>query len=96
MGRHVNHRGWIVIESIASPDGGLCVDLFQHLDGGYGFEHFRSDPEDMGRWTAIGGSGSTRHQTLTEATAAATQAVPWLATQEAVDSEAGSGRQNSS
>ena len=74
---YVNHRGWIVLASIASGDHSLCVDLFEHPDGGFGFEHFRSDPED-GRWTAVGGFGGARFPTLGEAARAAKNAVPWL------------------
>ena len=30
-----------------------CVDLFERPDGTFGFEEFRRDFEDQGRWTAI-------------------------------------------
>ena len=40
----VNHRGWIVLTSVSSADGAYCVDLFEDPNGGYGFEHFRSEP----------------------------------------------------
>jgi len=74
----VNHRGWIVIESIESDDHDLCVDFFEHPDGGFGFEHFRADPEDRGRWTAVGGFAAGRYVTLTAAAEAALRAIPWL------------------
>jgi len=52
---HVNRRGWIVLSSVASSDSSLCVDFFEHPSGGFGYEQFRSDPEDMGGWTPISG-----------------------------------------
>ncbi|MFV0258525.1 MAG: hypothetical protein ACK5PP_08785 [Acidimicrobiales bacterium] len=79
MERHVNHRGWILLRSIESGDGSLCVDLFEDPEGGFGFEHLRSDPEDGGRWSSIGGYGGARYETPSEAADAALGAVVWLA-----------------
>lgn len=70
-----------MLESIPSADGSLCVDLFEDPAGGFGFEHFRAEPEDGGRWTAIGGFGSSRVATEAEARSAACDAIPWLPTQ---------------
>ena len=56
----------------------LCVDFFEDPDGGYGFEHLRADPEDGGRWTAVGNFGGGRYPTAAEATAAAARSVGWL------------------
>jgi len=78
MVRRLNHRGWIVLESITSGDGMLCVDFFEDPDGGYGFEHMRADPEDRGRWTAVGGFGAGRFTTPLEAAEAAADSVAWL------------------
>lgn len=78
MPGRVNHRGWIVLESIASDDGSLCVDFVRFPDGGYGFEQFRADPEDGGHWTAVGGYGATRFETAVDAAAEAAKAVVWL------------------
>lgn len=77
MGRRVNHRGWIVLESIPFDDGTLCVDLFEDPAGGFGFEHMRSDPEDGGRWTIVGGFSSARYDSALDAALAARTAVPW-------------------
>lgn len=73
-----NHRGWIVQESIPSADGLLCVDFFEDPNGGFGFEHFRADPEDGGRWTAVGTHGGGRYPSVGDAVAAAQDAVAWL------------------
>jgi hypothetical protein len=78
MPGHINHRGWIVLTSISSGDHSLCVDLFEDPAGGFGFEHFRSDPEDGGRWTAIGGYGASRYGTPSETAQAAKDSVLWL------------------
>ena len=72
-----------MLDSVASTDGGFCVDLFERPEGGFGFEHFRSDPEDGGRWTAIGGFSAVLYESLSEAIAAAEAAVSWLAGTEA-------------
>jgi len=75
---HVNRRGWIVLTSIADADSGRCVDLFERPTGGFGFEEFRADPEDVGGWTAIGGHSAVRCATRSEAAARAIDAVTWL------------------
>lgn len=67
-----------MLDSIASPDNLLCVDLFEDPEGGFGFELLRSDPEDGGRWTAVGGFGSTRFAALVDAESAAAASVPWF------------------
>lgn len=76
--RSPNHRGWVVLDRIGSPDGLWCVDLFERERGRYGFELLRADPEDGGRWTAVGGYGSIEHESLTAAFLAAAAQVPWL------------------
>jgi hypothetical protein len=76
---HINHRGWIVLTSISSSsDSSLCVDLFEDPDGGFGFEHLRSDPEDGGRWTAVGGFAGSRFGTRSDVAQAAKASVVWL------------------
>lgn len=64
--------------SVASEDHSLCVDFFEDVSGAFGFEHFRAEPEDAGRWTATGGFGSSRFATPIEAVAAAKESVYWL------------------
>lgn len=76
--RRTNHRGWIVLESIAASDGTLCVDLVEDPAGGFGFEHLRADPEDRGRWTVVGGFGTQRYDDAIAAAHAALEAVTWL------------------
>jgi hypothetical protein len=75
---HVNRRGWIVLTSVASADGSRCVDVFARPHGGFGFEEFRSDPEDMGRWTAVAGHSALHCSTATEAATRGIETVTWL------------------
>ncbi|MGI9606461.1 MAG: hypothetical protein ACR2P0_10020 [Acidimicrobiales bacterium] len=78
MAPRTNHRGWIVLESIASADGSSCVDVFEDAAGSYGFEQLRADPEDGGAWTAVGGFGGTRFPSPALAAEAALDAISWL------------------
>lgn len=80
MARSVNHRGWIVVMSVASDDGSMCADFFECPDGGFGFEHFRAEPEDGGRWTAIGGHAAARYDSIAAAAIAGRDSVAWLTT----------------
>jgi hypothetical protein len=75
---HVNRRGWIVLSSVASSDSSLCVDFFEHPSGGFGYEQFRSDPEDMGGWTPISGYSALRFDSVEEAVEHARATVSWL------------------
>jgi hypothetical protein len=81
----VNRRGWIVLTSIESGDRNLCVDFFEDPDGGFGFEQFRSDPEDGGGWTPISGYSASRYATLVEATERARGVVGWLTSHPSAD-----------
>jgi hypothetical protein len=55
-----------------------CVDIFRRPDGTFGFEEFRRDPEDMGRWTPIAYFSDREFATELDAVSAARDAVPWL------------------
>jgi hypothetical protein len=78
MTGYVNRRGWIVRDSVQSDDHRLCVDFFEDPNGGFGFEQFRSDPEDGG-WTPISGYAGARYASLNEAVERAFELIPWLA-----------------
>ena len=62
-----------------SADGRLCVDVFTRPDGSFGFEEFRRDAEDAGRWRRTGAFGDRRFTSLEAARTAAFTAVGWLA-----------------
>jgi hypothetical protein len=78
MSRRTNHRGWIVLDSIRSLDDQWCVDVFEHASGGFGFEHVRAEPEDVGRWTPVGGFSGQVFVAPHDALDAAIAQVGWL------------------
>ncbi|MDR3435647.1 hypothetical protein [Telmatospirillum sp.] len=71
-------KSWVVVASIEIPEGNRCVDLFARPDGTFGFEEFRRDPEDSGRWTPVRFFSDATFPSQDAAMAAATRAVPWL------------------
>jgi hypothetical protein len=69
---------WSVLASPSTAAVDRCVDVFRRPDGTFGFEEFRRDPEDMGRWTPIAYYSVREYLTEGDAIAAARAAVPWL------------------
>ena len=69
---------WSVVASPSTPAVDRCVDIFRRPDGTFGFEEFRRDPEDMGRWTPIAYYSGRKFASEAEAIAAARAAVAWL------------------
>jgi len=67
-----------VTQSIETPDGGRCVDLFHRPDGSYGFEEYRRDPEDGSGWFPIGFYAEEVFATETSALTEARSRVAWL------------------
>ncbi len=68
-----------VVESLETPDGGRCVDIFARPDGTFGFEEFRRDIEDARGWFAIGYHGGRVFRSADAALDQALKSVPWLA-----------------
>jgi hypothetical protein len=71
-------KSWVVFTSIENREHDRCVDLFVRPDGSYGFEEFRRDPEDEGRWTAVQYYSAAIYGSCQEALQAAEKAVAWL------------------
>lgn len=69
----------VLRQSIENDDGRLCVDIFERADGTFGFEEWRRDAEDGGRWRRIGHFSDRVLADSAEALAAAEGAIPWLA-----------------
>ena len=68
----------LVLNSIETPEGDRCVDLFRRADMTYGFEIYRRDTETLTGWFPIGGYVEQIFRTETEAHAAAARVAPWL------------------
>lgn len=68
----------LVLDSVETPDGGRCVDVFRRGDGAYGFEVYRRDAEDLAGWFPIGGFAETSYESEAEAREAAALVAPWL------------------
>ncbi|GBQ32619.1 hypothetical protein AA12717_4016 [Gluconacetobacter sacchari DSM 12717] len=71
-------ESWIVLASIENEQHDRCVDLFARPGGTFGFEAFRRDPEDAGRWTAVSDHSAISYLTRDRAMHAARRAVPRL------------------
>jgi hypothetical protein len=69
---------WSVLSSLENSDGDRCVDLFRRVDGSFGFEEFRRDVEDQGRWTPVAYYSDARYASQELAQDAAATTVPWL------------------
>ena len=67
-----------VLNSIETPEGGLCVDIFIRPNGSYGFEVYRRDIETLTGWFAIGSDIDTTYPTAFAAHQAACKSAPWL------------------
>ena len=72
------HKTWTVLKSIESSQGDYCVDIFSRPDGTYGFEEFRRDSEDMGKWTGIQYHSELLFNTELEAMKEAKECIEWL------------------
>lgn len=68
----------IVLASTNNENASRCVDIFRRTDGTFGFEEYRRDPEDQGRWSHAGNFGTRVFTTRDAAEAAAAAAVVWL------------------
>ena len=68
----------VVRRSIEDVQGRLCVDIFERPDGTFGFEEWRRDAEDSGRWQRIGNFSERRFVNADLAHAAAKAAIVWL------------------
>ena len=68
----------LVLDSIETPDGDRCVDIFRRDDGTFGFEAYRRDIEDPSGWFPIGRHRFSIFDSKAEARAAAKTQVSWL------------------
>mgnify|MGYP001206701245 CR=1 FL=1 len=71
-------KSFVVFRSIENEDHDRCVDLFERPNGTFGFEEFRRDVEDAGRWTPVSFFSDLVYVSADMALAAARRAVTWL------------------
>ena len=72
-------KSWLVFVSLENIEHDRCVDIFSRPDGSYGFEEFRRDVEDGGRWTPVQYYSGAAYVSSAEALGTAERCVPWLA-----------------
>ncbi|HET7884791.1 MAG TPA: hypothetical protein VFL62_01065 [Bradyrhizobium sp.] len=72
-------KSWTVIASLENAEHDKCVDIFSRPDGSYGFEEFRRDVEDRGRWTPLQTYSALVCASPATALATAERTVTWLA-----------------
>ena len=71
-------KSWTVFRSIENDDHDRCVDLFERPDRTFGFEEFRRDVEDAGRWTPVSFYSCLTYDTCDAVLEAALKTVIWL------------------
>jgi len=71
-----------VLVSLENSYGDHCVDIFAREDGTFGFEEYRRDPEDRGRWFSLHRYSAQVFGREEDAVAQAKASVPWLKTHE--------------
>jgi hypothetical protein len=71
-------RDWTMLESPENQQHDRCVDIFRRPDGSFGFEEFRRDVEDRGRWTPVSYFSGAIFASREAAMEAARKAVAWL------------------
>ncbi len=67
-----------VIDSFENDTRDRCVDIFVRQDGSYGFEEWRREPEDPGRWFRTRYHAHAQFATAAAAIAAARIAIAWF------------------
>ena len=71
-------KNWTVLRSIENTTADHCVDIFCRNDQSYGFEEFRRDSEDMGKWTGINYYSVLRFDSEQAAISDAQDKIQWL------------------
>ena len=67
-----------VVASINSPTGDHCVDIFVRVDGTFGYEEYRRDPEDWRGWFPLNRYSHQVFATDEDALAQAKATVAWM------------------
>ena len=67
-----------VLQSIETPEGDRCVDIFVLDTGLFGFEIYRRDTKALTGWFATGGYADRTFETEDATLKAARRYAPWL------------------
>jgi hypothetical protein len=67
-----------VVDTVHNLDADRCVKIIKQPDGTFGFQEYRREPEDAGRWTLVSEGSRGAHATELKALAAAEDNVAWL------------------
>jgi hypothetical protein len=67
-----------VLTSIEDSPGNHCVDIFVRVDGTFGFEEYRRDPEDVSGWFSLHRYSHRVFSTAEAALAQAKSRVEWM------------------
>lgn len=70
-------KSWTVFVSVEHEDN-RCIDFFSRPEGSFGFEEFRRDIEDGGRWIPTQYFSGAVYASPIQALSAAERSVPWL------------------
>jgi hypothetical protein len=74
-------KSYRVSHSIENDQKNLCVDIIKHNNGGYAFQEWRREPEDLSGWFLMRDSGHEHFASEQDALSAAKSAVIWLSAQ---------------
>jgi hypothetical protein len=67
-----------VMATLHNEDADRCVKIMKRPDGTFGFQEFRREPEDAGRWTLVRDSRGSVYATQGQAVAAARDGIAWF------------------
>ncbi len=68
-----------VLKSLENSAGDHSVDIFVRIDGTFGFEEYRRDPEDLSGWFSLHRYSHQVFATAEDALAQAKSRVAWMA-----------------
>jgi hypothetical protein len=68
-----------VVASLENRESDHCIDIFVRLDGTFGFEEYRRDPEDGRGWFSLHHYSHLVFDTQEDALAQAKTRVAWMA-----------------
>ncbi len=67
-----------VLKSLENSAGDHSVDIFVRIDGTFGFEEYRRDPEDLSGWFSLHRYSHQVFATAADALAQAKSSVAWM------------------